>query len=68
MGVCSLTNYSVANEEAQSNRASGFRDFVCSLFPKAILFDFYFKICITSHRMDEMYHFICALCGVTGNS
>ena len=32
---------SVANEETQSNRVSDFRDFVCSLFPKAILFDFY---------------------------
>ena len=40
--VCSLANYSVAYEETQSNRVSDFRDFVCSLFPKAILFDFYF--------------------------
>ena len=30
-------------EETQSNRVSDFRDFVCSLFPKAILvFYFYF--------------------------
>ena len=28
-------------EETQSNRVSDFRDFVYSLFPKAILFDFY---------------------------
>ena len=27
----------------QSNRVSDFRDFVCSLFPKEILFDFYFS-------------------------
>ena len=39
-GVCSLTNYSVAYEEIQSNRVSDFRDFVCSFFPKAILFTF----------------------------
>ena len=38
-GVCSLANYSVAYEETQSNRVSDFRDFVCSLFPKAIFFD-----------------------------
>ena len=42
-GVCSLSNYSVAYEETQSNRVSYFRDFVCSLFPKAILFDNYFN-------------------------
>ena len=30
-----------AYEETQSNRVSDFRDFVCSLLPKAILFDFY---------------------------
>ena len=36
-GVCSLANYSVAYEETQSNRISEFRDFVYSLFPKAIL-------------------------------
>ena len=29
-------------EETRSNRVSDFCDFVCSLFPKAILFDFYF--------------------------
>ena len=40
--VCRLANYSVAYEETQSNRVSYFRDFVCFLFPKAILFDFYF--------------------------
>ena len=37
-GVCSLANYNVAYEETQSNRVSDFRDFVCSLFPKAINF------------------------------
>ena len=40
--VCSHTNYSVAYEETQSNRVSDFRDFVCSLFPKANLFYFNF--------------------------
>ena len=43
-GVCNLANYSVAYEETQSNRVSDFRDFVCSLFPKAILFDFSFTL------------------------
>ena len=42
-GICSLANHSVAYEETQSNRFSDFRDFVCSLFPKAILFYFYFS-------------------------
>ena len=37
----SFANYSVAYEETQSNRVSVFRNFVRSLFPKAILFDFY---------------------------
>ena len=37
-GVCSLTNYSVAYEETQSNRVSDFRGFVCSLLSKPILF------------------------------
>ena len=37
--TCSLANYGVAYEETQSNRVSDFRDFVCSLFLKAILFD-----------------------------
>ena len=41
--VCSLANYSVAYEETESNRVSDFRDFVCSLFPKAILFYFYYS-------------------------
>ena len=37
-GVCSLAHYDVAYEENQSNRVSVFRDFLCSLFQKAILF------------------------------
>ena len=41
LGEYALANYSVAAEETQSNRVSDFRDFVCSSFPKAILFDFY---------------------------
>ena len=40
-GICSLANYSVAYEETQSTPVSDFRGFVCSLFPKAIIF-FYF--------------------------
>ena len=43
-GVCSLANYTVAYEVTQSNRVSDFRDFVCSMFPKAILYDFYFTL------------------------
>ena len=34
----------VAYEETQSNRVYDFRNFVCSLFPKAILFYFYFIV------------------------
>ena len=41
-GVCSLANYSVAYGETQSNRVSDFRDFVCSLFPKAKWQSFFF--------------------------
>ena len=37
-GVRSHANYSVAYEETLSNRVSDFRDFVCSLFPKALFF------------------------------
>ena len=40
----SLANYSVAYEETPLNRVSDFREFVCSLFPKAILFYFYFTL------------------------
>ena len=36
-------NYYVAYEETQSNRVSDFREFVFSLFPKAILFYFYYR-------------------------
>ena len=39
-GVCSLANYSVAYEETQSNRASDFRDCVCSLFQRQSLLMF----------------------------
>ena len=39
--VCSLAIYSVAYQETQSNKVFKFCDFVCSLFPKAIFFDFY---------------------------
>ena len=40
--VCSFANYSYAYEETLSYRVSDFRKFLCSLFPKAILFYFYF--------------------------
>ena len=40
-GICNLANYSVAYEKIESNRVSDFRDFVCPLFPKAILSNFY---------------------------
>ena len=43
-------NHSVAHEEAQSNRVSDFLDFVCSLFPKATLFDFYFPNLVRAMR------------------
>ena len=48
-GVCSLANYNVAYKDTQSNRVSDFRDFVCSLFPKAILLDLYVYICTADH-------------------
>ena len=38
-----FANYSVAYDETQSNRVFDFRYFVCSLFPKAILYNFYFS-------------------------
>ena len=41
--VCSLANFSVAYEETQSNQVSDFCDFMCSLFPKTILFYFYLR-------------------------
>ena len=34
-------NYSVEYEETQSNQVFDFRNFVCSMFSKAVLFDFY---------------------------
>ena len=34
----------LAYEKTQSNQVSEFRNFVCSLFPKAVLFDFYFTL------------------------
>ena len=48
-GVCSLTNYSVAFEETQSNRVSDFCDSVHSLFSKVILFDFYLTFHANGH-------------------
>ena len=41
-GAYAASQTSVAYEETQSNRVSDFRDFVCSLFPKAVFFDLYF--------------------------
>ena len=43
-GAYAASQTSVAYEEAQSNRVSVFRDFVCSLFLKAIFFYFYFTL------------------------
>ena len=63
-GVCSHANYSVAYEETQSNRVSDFRDcFVCSLFPKAILFNFYSRLsehslfCLSVYRLHKFLKF-----------
>ena len=53
--VCSLANYSVAYEEIQSNGVSYLIDFVCPLFPKAILFDFYFIILTVLRRWSRCY-------------
>ena len=53
-GLCSLGIYSVTYDENQSNRASDFRDFVCSLFPKAILFDFYKTLTQRHFNVDSM--------------
>ena len=41
-GLYAASQTSVAYEKTQSKRVSDFRDFVCSSFPKAILFDFLF--------------------------
>ena len=49
--VRSLKNYNVAYEETQSNRVSDFRDFVCSLFPKAIHFGFYIRQILDQLRL-----------------
>ena len=49
--VCSFANYIVAYEEIQSNRVS---DFVCSLFPKAILFYFYFTLLLVLCRVEAV--------------
>ena len=45
-------NYSVAYEETQSNRVSDFRDFVCSMFPKVILFFTFISVCCR----PSLYH------------
>ena len=54
----SLANYSVAYEKTQSNRISDFQDFVCSLFPKAILFDFYsdlMQFATSFHQRESLF-------------
>ena len=43
-GAYAASQTGVACEETQSNRVSDFRNFVCSLFPMAILFYFYFTV------------------------
>ena len=45
---------SVAHEETQSNRVLDFRDFVCSLFPKAI---FFFTFILLSQVAKHTTHF-----------
>ena len=52
-GACSLVNYSIAYEKTQSNRVFDFRDFVCSLFPKAILFYFYFHFKMSTMTVES---------------
>ena len=47
-------NYSVAYEETQSNRVSYFRDFVCCLFPKAVLFYFYFSYTLEGTVLENV--------------
>ena len=54
--VCSLANYSIAYEETQS---TDFRGFVCSLFPKAILFDFI--MCSLFPKAILFYFIMCSL-------
>ena len=56
-GVCSQAYYSVAYEETQSPRVSDFRDFVCSLYPKAILFYLYSRLLLTRIPRDSLKHF-----------
>ena len=53
--VCSLANYSVAYEETQSNRVSDFRNFVCSLLPKAVLFDVYLPVIVLNFDIRARY-------------
>ena len=60
--LCSLANYSVAYEETQSNRVSDFRDFVCSLFPKAILFNFYITIDRSKAAFLLQFLFLSSIC------
>ena len=60
-GVCSLANYSVACEVIQSNRVSDFRDFVCSSFPNAIFFYFYFPCYFSIKRRNINHLFVTVL-------
>ena len=43
-GAYAASQTTLLYTKKQSNRFSDFRDFVCSLFPKAILFDVYFTL------------------------
>ena len=58
-GAYSLANYSIAYEETLSNRVSDFRDFLCSLFPKAIIFLLFFLLSIFG-RMLLLWSFVSA--------
>ena len=65
--LCSLENYSVAYEKTQSNRVSDFCDFVCSMFPKAIRFDFYcqsWRFVFLLIIYIEMYKHVLTFCCV----
>ena len=57
--------YGVAYLETQSNRVSDFRDFVCSLFQKAVLFDFY--LYLTALKRSLLWVIAARICNLVGN-
>ena len=58
-GVRSLTNYSVAYEETQSNRVSDFRDFACCFFQRQSYL-IYFTHTSESHKITSEKEIICS--------